>query len=171
MNIQGWSPLGLNGLISLLSKGLFESSPAPQFKGINFQCSALLIVQISHPYVTTRKTIALMIWTFVSKVMSLLFNTLSRFVTAFLPVQFLGWEEALEKGYAIHSSILGLPCPSPTSRVCSNSCPLSWWCYLTISLSVIPFSLCPQSLLASRSFPLSWLFISGGQSIGASASA
>ena len=56
-------------------------------------------------------------------------------------------------------------------RVCSNSCPLSWWCHPTISSSVIPFSSCPQSFLASRSFPLSWLFPSGGQSIGASASA
>ena len=55
--------------------------------------------------------------------------------------------------------------------VCSNSCPLSWWCHPTISSSVIPFSSCPQSFLASRSFPLSWLFPSGGQSIGASASA
>ena len=48
-------------------------------------CSAVFIVQISHPYMTTGKTIALTIWTFVSKVISLLFNTLSRFVTAFLP--------------------------------------------------------------------------------------
>ena len=49
------------------------------------QCSAFFMVQLSHPYMTTGKTIALMIWIFVSKVMSLLFNTLSRLVTAFLP--------------------------------------------------------------------------------------
>ena len=49
------------------------------------QCSAFFMVQLSHPYMTTGKTIALMIWIFVSKVMSLLFNTLSRFVIAFLP--------------------------------------------------------------------------------------
>ena len=49
------------------------------------QCSAFFIVQLSQPYVTTRNTIALTIWTFVSRVMSLLFNTLSRFVIAFLP--------------------------------------------------------------------------------------
>ena len=47
--------------------------------------SALFMVQLSHPYMTTAKTIALTTWTFVGKVMSLLFNTLSRFVTAFLP--------------------------------------------------------------------------------------
>ena len=50
-----------------------------------FQCSAFFMVQLSHPYMTTRKTIALAIQTFVGKVMSLLFNMLSRFVIAFLP--------------------------------------------------------------------------------------
>ena len=49
------------------------------------QHSALFMVQLSHPYMTTGKTIALTVWTFVSKVMSLLFNTLNRFVVAFLP--------------------------------------------------------------------------------------
>ena len=49
------------------------------------QCSPFFIVQLSHPYITTRKTIALTIWTFVSKMMSLLFNILSRFVIAILP--------------------------------------------------------------------------------------
>ena len=54
--------------------------------------------------------------------------------------------------------------------VCSNSCPLSWWCNLTISSSVTRFS-CPQSFPASGSFPVSWLSASGGQSIGAFAAA
>ena len=53
--------------------------------------------------------------------------------------------------------------------VCSNSCPLSRWCRPTISSSVIPFSSCLQSFPASGSFPMSQLFTSGGQSIGASA--
>ena len=53
----------------------------------------------------------------------------------------------------------------------SNSCPWSWWCHSTISFSVAPFSSCPQSFPASGSFPVSWLFTSGDQSIGASASA
>ena len=61
------------------------------------------------------------------------------------------------------------PCPSPTPRVCSNSCPLSRWCHPAISSSVIPFSSCPQSLPASESFPMSQLFEWGGQSIGVSA--
>ena len=64
-----------------------------------------------------------------------------------------------------------LPCPSPTPRACSNSCPSSQWCHPTISSSVVPFSSCLQSFPASGSFPMSQFFASGGQSIGASASA
>ena len=63
-----------------------------------------------------------------------------------------------------------LPCPSLYPGACLDSCPLSWWCYLTTSTPVTPFSCCLQSFPASRSFPMSWLFASGGQSIGASAS-
>ena len=64
-----------------------------------------------------------------------------------------------------------LPCPSPTSGVCSNSCPLSQQCHPVSSSSVIPFSSCPQSFPASGSFPVSQFFASGSQSIGVSASA
>ena len=64
-----------------------------------------------------------------------------------------------------------LLCPLLSPRVCSNSCPLSQWCYLTISSSATLFSSCPQSFPASESFPMSWLFTASGQSIGASASA
>ena len=63
-----------------------------------------------------------------------------------------------------------LPCPSLSPRVCSNSRPLSRWCHPTILSSVIPFS-CPQTFPAWGFFPMSWLFESGGQSTGASASA
>ena len=63
-----------------------------------------------------------------------------------------------------------LPCPSPTSGACSNSCPLSRWCHPTISFSVVTFSSCLQSFPASGSFPVTQFFASGGQSIGASAS-
>ena len=64
-----------------------------------------------------------------------------------------------------------LPCPSPTPRACSNSYASSWWCHPTISSSAVPFSSCFQSFQASGSFLMSWFFASGGQSIGASASA
>ena len=63
-----------------------------------------------------------------------------------------------------------LPRPSPSSGVYSNSRPLSWWCHPNFSSSVIPFSSCLQSSPSSGSFPMSQLFASGGQSIGASAS-
>ena len=64
----------------------------------------------------------------------------------------------------------GPTCPSPTPGVYPNSCPLSQWCHLTISSSVIPFSSCLQSFPASGSFQMTQLFASGGQSIGVSAS-
>ena len=80
MSIQGWLSLALTGLISLKSKGL----STPQFKALILQHSAFFMVQLSHPYMPTGKTIALTIQTSVVKVMSLLFNTLSRFVKAFL---------------------------------------------------------------------------------------
>ena len=64
-----------------------------------------------------------------------------------------------------------LPCPSPSPRACSNSCTLSQWGHPTISSSVVPFCSCLQSFPASGSFPMSWLFASDCQSIGASASA
>ena len=63
------------------------------------------------------------------------------------------------------------PCPLPTPRAYSSSCPSCWWCHLTISSSVIPFSSCLQSFPASGSFQMSQFFASGGQSIGVSASA
>ena len=63
------------------------------------------------------------------------------------------------------------PCLSPTPGVHSNSRPSSSWCLPAISFSVVPFSSCPQSLPASRSFPMSQLFAWGGQSIGVSVSA
>ena len=64
-----------------------------------------------------------------------------------------------------------LPCPSLSPGVCSDSGPLNWWCHPTISSSVAPFSSFPQSFPASGSFPVSQVFASGGQRIGASASA
>ena len=64
-----------------------------------------------------------------------------------------------------------LPCPSPTPGACSNSHPSSQWCHPTISPSVVPFSSCLQSFPEWGSFPMCQFFASGGQSIGASASA
>ena len=142
--------------------------------------------------------IPLTIWTFLGKEMSLLFNMLSSLVKAFLPrskhlfISSLQSPSAmiLEPLKIISLSLIqfscsvvsdslrphepqraGPPCPSRTPSVYPNSCPLSRWCHPTISSSVGSFSSCPQSFLASGSFPMSQLFTSGGQSIGASASA
>ena len=85
MNIQGWFPLGLIGLISLLSKGLSRVLQHQISKASILRCSGFFIVQLSHLYMATGKNISLTIRTFVSKVMSLIFNMLSRYAIAFLP--------------------------------------------------------------------------------------
>ena len=84
MNIPDWFPLGLTGWISLQSKGLYSLLQQHSSKESILQCSAFFRVQLSHPYINTGKTIALTRWTFVDKVMSLLFNMLSMFVISFL---------------------------------------------------------------------------------------
>ena len=142
--------------------------------------SVFFMVQLSHPCMTTGKTIALTKykhyfckWCFTGTYPCPFIYKLS--VTAFpLPVfssvQFSHsalsdslWPHGLQ-----HSR---LPYPSPTPKVCSNSCPSHWWCHATILSSLVPFSSCLQSLPASGSFPMSQFFASGSQSIGASASA
>ena len=86
MNTQDGSPLGWTGWISMQSKELSRVfSQHHSSKASVLQCSAFMRVQISHPYMTTGKTIALTRQTFVGKVMSLLFNMLSRLVITFLP--------------------------------------------------------------------------------------
>ena len=84
-NIQDWFPLGLTGWASLQSKGLSSLLQHHNSKASVLWHSAVFIVQLSHPYMPTGKTIALTRWTFDGKVTSLLFNVLSRLVIAFLP--------------------------------------------------------------------------------------
>ena len=86
MNIRDWFPLGWTGWISLQSKGLsrvFSNTTVQKHQFFSAQLS--LIVQVSHPHMTTGKNTALTRWTFAGKVMSLLFNMLSTSVTTFLP--------------------------------------------------------------------------------------
>ena len=86
------------------------------------------------------------------------------------PVQFSRsvMPESLQTHWLQHARLC---CPSPGPRACSTSCPISRWCHPTISSSVVPFSSHLQYFPASGSFPMNQLFASGGQSIGASASA
>ena len=85
INIQDWFSLGWTGWISLHSKGLSSLLQYHSSKASILLHSAFFIVQLSHPYMTTGKTIALTIWTFDGKVMSLPFNMLSRLLITFLP--------------------------------------------------------------------------------------
>ena len=95
MNIQAWFPLGMTGLqsviqgttrvVQLWSKGLSSLIQHHSLKPSVLWHSAFIMVWLSHPYMTTRKIISLTIYTFVNKVMSLFFSTLSRFVMGFLP--------------------------------------------------------------------------------------
>jgi len=89
----------------------------------------------------------------------LLSHTQESAVCSFNPVQLLShvW---LFAPWTVHARP---PCPSPTPGAYPNSCPLSWWCHLAISSSVVPFSSCLQSFPASGSFQMSQLFASGGQ--------
>ena len=124
-------------------------------------CSAFFIVQLSHPYMTIGKTMALTRWTFVGKEMSLLFNMLSRMVVAFLPRTkrlFISWLQSpsavifssVQFSHSVvsdslrpHESQHARPsCPSSTPGVHSDSRPSSQWCHPVISSSAIPFSSC-----------------------------
>ena len=117
MNIQDWFPLGWTGWISLMSKWLsrvFSNTTVQKYQFFNSQPS--LWSNGSHPYTITVKTIVLTGWTFVGKVMSMLFNILSRFVIAFLPRSkclFISWLQSLSavilKPQNIKSSIALFP--------------------------------------------------------------
>ena len=84
-SISASKEYGSPGWVSLLSKELSRVFSCHSSKTSILQCSAFFIVQLSHPYMTTGEAIALTRWSFVGRVMSLLFNMLSRLVTAFLP--------------------------------------------------------------------------------------
>ena len=109
MNMQDWFPLGLTCLISLLFKGLsrvFSNTTVQKHQFFSAQPS--LWWKLSHPYMTTGKTIAFTRWAFISKVMSLLFNTLSRFVIALLPRSkhlWISWPQSLSEVILEHKTI------------------------------------------------------------------
>ena len=107
-------PLWLTDLISLLSQGLPRVLSSTKIQRHQFFFMVLFMVQLSHPYITTGKAIALTIQTFVSKMISLIFNSLSRFVIAFLP----------------RSKCL-LTC-------CCSRCPKWFWSPRKLNLSVFP---------------------------------
>ena len=113
------------------------------------------MVQLSHLYMTTGRTIDLIIQTLVGKVMSLLFNMMARLVMGFLP-RGNESETVIAMSDSLQPHILQqarLPCPSFSSRVCSNSCPLSQWFYLTNHLILcFPLLLLPSIFASIRVF-------------------
>ena len=141
-----------------------------------YQHPLILIVQIHHIYLSNQNNkvlyiVACDIWNW--GLWEIVQN----------PPYFRGFLVALPRNVVVVQSLscvqflqphglqhIRLPCPSLPPPICWDSYPWSWWCYLTFSSSVTPFSSCPQSFPASRSFPMSQRFTSGGQSIGASAS-
>ena len=103
MTMQGWFPLRLTGLIALQSKRLSRvfSSTTEETKSSILQHSVFFMVQLSHPYMTTGKIIALTIWMFVGKVISLFFNMLPRLIIAFLlrsKCLLISWLQSLSTG-------------------------------------------------------------------------
>ena len=123
------------------------------------------------PY--SRKPISIIFHTTNFKIKNVISSTLAQKNTDKIQHPFLTIIQLLHRVWLCNSMDRSMPAPlsSLSPRVCTNSCPLSWWYCLTISSSPAPFSFCVQSLPASGSFLMSWLFASDGQSIGASASA
>ena len=121
MNTQDWSPLGWTGWISLQSKGLSRAfSNTTVQKHQFFGGSAFFVVQLSHPYMITGKTIALTRQTFVGKVMSLLFNMLSRLVITFLPRSkrlLISWLQSPSAVIVIKKCYFALKLPPLSSSV------------------------------------------------------
>ena len=100
VRIQGWFPLRLVWYLCW-PRDSQESSPAPQFESISYSVLRLFMVQLSHPHMTTGKTIALTRWSFVGKVTSLLFNRQSRLIIAFLPRSKRLWISWLQSPSAV----------------------------------------------------------------------
>ena len=125
MNTQDWFPPGRTGWISLQSKGLKSLLQHHSSKASVLQCSAFFIVQLLYPYITTGRTIAFTSWTFVGKVMSLLFNMLSRLVIALLPKSkhlLISWLQSQSE------VILGLlKIKSLKVSIVSHRYAMKWW--------------------------------------------
>ena len=137
MNIHGWFPLGLIGLI--LSQGNLKSLLQPyNSKASILWPSAFFMVRLSHLHVTTGKTMALTIWTFVSKMMPLLYNTLSRFAIAFLPRSkylLISWLQSPSAVTLEPKKIKSIP-------LCPLLLAMKWWIRMPWSFFNVQFLIC-----------------------------
>ena len=169
VNIQDWFSLGLTGLSSLLSKGLkslLQHHGSVQFSHsvVSDPHSAFFMVQLSHPQMTTGKTIALTTQTSVSKVVSLLLNRLSSFVIAFLPRSkrlFISWLQTLSvvilEPKKIKSASVSTFSPSICHEVIGpDAMILVFECWVLSQLFHSPPSPSPRA--CSNSCPLSWWY-------------
>ena len=161
MNIQDSFPLGLAGWISLKSKGSQESFPTPQFKTINCSSLSFLYSPALHPYMITGKTIALIRRTFVGKVMSLLFNMLSRLVIAFLPSSkclSISWLQSPSAEILEPKNIKSLSVSIFSPSICQEVMGLDVMILVFWTLSFKPaFSLSSRgSLILCCFLPLAW---------------
>ena len=123
MNTQDWTPLEWAGWISLQLKGLKSLLQHHSSKASILQCSVFFLVQLSHPYMTTGKTITLTRRTFVGKVMSLLFIMLSRLVITFLPRSkhlLISWLQST-------SAVILKPPKIKSAAVSTVSPSTKWW--------------------------------------------
>ena len=160
MNIQNWFPLRWTGWISLQSKGLKSLLQYHSSKALILLHSAFFMVQLSHPYMTSGETIALTRWTFVGKVMSLLFNMLSRFVTAFLPRSkhlLISWLQSpsavILEPPKIKSFTVSIVSPSICHQVMGpDAMTLVFWCRVLNQLFHSPLSLSSRGSLVPLHF-------------------
>ena len=168
MNCSLWNSPGQNtgvGSLSLL-QGIFPT------QGLNpgLLHNRQILYQLSHKgspciYIPLHNTVGSLFWliftnvNFTISIFLIVICPLSRFLNVFLFSC-----KVMSNSLQSHElQYTRLPCPSLSFRVCSSSCPLGWWCHPNISWSVTLFFSCPQSLPASESFWMNWLFTYGGQ--------
>ena len=164
MNIQYWFPLGLTALITLKFKVLSRIFSNTTVQKHQFFGSAFFMIQFSYPYTTTRQIIALTRWTYVGKVMSLLFNMLSRFVIAFLPRSkrlLISWLQSppavILESKKVESTTLSTAFPSIFHEVMGADAMILVFWMLSFKLAfsdgyIFPFLLCLLILFFSQLF-------------------
>ena len=167
-----WEGFGFPGnpMVTILHFNCRGAGLIPCWKNLRFcmSCSQKIIIFLKRKWARFEKLKLLLTYNLASPLdlhFSLPTTLPMSFLHSYLSVQFSHWvmSDSLWPNGLQHTRP---PSPSPTSTVYPNSCPLSWWCHLTISSSVIPFSSHLQSIPASGSFQNSQFFASGGQGIG-----
>ena len=164
MNIQGWFSLGLTGLISFLFKRLSRIFSSTTIRKHQFFGTQFSMVQLSHPYMTTGKTTALIRRTFVGKVMPLLFNMLSRLVITFLPrskhllISWLQLPSAVEPKKKIKSDTVCPVSPSISHEVMGPDAMIFvfWMLSFKPTFSLFTFTFIKRLLVPLHFLPSGW---------------